>query len=176
MYGLYNYWLCQAISRCKPNQISGIATGLVGGVCVCVWWWWWWWWWWGGGYGYGACEAEKWFHKLSFICECNTAVTHRAISMWYILYKSMGLCKKDVTALLMHRNYVFLALTHRNDLTKFSCLREWYVFCLAYHSGRACKSNKAIDWLNSAETDRWLPCCYYVPSYGCISFILMVSQ
>ena len=27
--------------------------------------------------------------------------------------KSMGKCKKDVTTLLMHWSYVFLALTHR---------------------------------------------------------------
>ena len=32
-----------------------------------------------------------------------------------LCYISMGQCKKDVTALLMHWSYVFLALTHRFD-------------------------------------------------------------
>ena len=30
--------------------------------------------------------------------------------------ESMGLCKNDVTPLLMHRIYILLALTHRNVL------------------------------------------------------------
>ena len=33
-----------------------------------------------------------------------------------ILVKSMGWCKKDVTPLLTHWSYIFIALTHRNDL------------------------------------------------------------
>ena len=31
-------------------------------------------------------------------------------------FKSMGLCKKDITPLLTHWSYVFLAITHRNDI------------------------------------------------------------
>ena len=37
-------------------------------------------------------------------------------------YISMGWCKKDVTPLLTHWSYVFLALTHPNP----SMLSEWY--------------------------------------------------
>ena len=33
---------------------------------------------------------------------------------WDLLYKSIARCKKDVSPLLTHRSYAFLALTHQN--------------------------------------------------------------
>ena len=37
-----------------------------------------------------------------------------------IKIKSMGLCKKDVTPLLAHWSYIFLALIHQDGLTTVS--------------------------------------------------------
>ena len=36
----------------------------------------------------------------------------------------MGLCKKDVTPLLMLWSYVFLALTHHTVIGKHTCIRK----------------------------------------------------
>ena len=46
------------------------------------------------------------------------------LSLWIVIYKninsditSMGKCKKDITPLLVHWSHVFLALTHRHDIS-----------------------------------------------------------
>ena len=57
--------------------------------------------------------------------------------------------------------HVAIDVVYRNDVP---CLADyvwsWYVSLLTHHSGLACKSRKATDWLSSVATDRWLPCWY----------------
>ena len=58
---------------------------------------------------------------------CPTAPSHHrnhhwgplALSWGQIHHNSMGYCKKDVTPLLMHWSYVFLAITHRTHFKLF---------------------------------------------------------
>ena len=57
------------------------------------------------------CLLVKLLDKLLItnktICPSSSTQSDKTISM--------GLCKKDITPLLMHWSYVFLALTHRYD-------------------------------------------------------------
>ena len=51
--------------------------------------------------------------------QCQNVHFHHLLTHWGLgisYQKSMGLCKKDITPLLTHWSYVFLALTHRSDL------------------------------------------------------------
>ena len=51
---------------------------------------------------------------------------------WYIadyIFNSMGKSNKDITPLLAHWSYVFLALTHRNEVT----WKDMFVFWFKLH-------------------------------------------
>ena len=51
--------------------------------------------------------------------------------------KSMGSCKKDVTPLLMHWSYIFLALVHQNVVVYNASIRgvschHWVTYLICY--------------------------------------------
>ena len=55
------------------------------------------------------------WYKMSYTCHSITNfTTFKWVKNGITQIKSMGMCKNDVTPLLKHWGYVFLALTHRN--------------------------------------------------------------
>ena len=57
-------------------------------------------------------------------CDGDDSINNFAITC--IVYPiSMGWCKKDVTPLLTHWSYIFLAPTHRYDMHKFCLAWSW---------------------------------------------------
>ena len=64
--------------------------------------------------------------NFSFLLKNISLSVDDEICCWYTFDILMGWCKKDVTPLLMHLSYIFLALTHRYEMCpsqpKISCV------------------------------------------------------
>ena len=81
------------------------------------------------------------------------------VSIWQICFISMGQCKKDVTPLLTHWSYIFLALTHRY-VVQIQPMRSW---CVTHHFHFKGASHMgplevlAISTLSPCQFD-WLIC------------------
>ena len=71
---------------------------------------------------------------------------------WHKYYKSMGECKKDVTPLLTHWSYFFLALTYRN----VGLIHIWYL-----NSGHHC----VCKWLSTRPSAAMM--LYYTKTCFC---------
>ena len=68
--------------------------------------------------------------------------------------KLMGLCKKDVTPLLMHWSYILIALTHRNVLQDILALLNKSPYCVSSQvSINLLRSPKVVSW----SLDKSLP-------------------
>ena len=78
------------------------------------------------------------------------------VSIWQICFISMGWCKKDVTPLLTHWSYIFLALTHRY-VVQIQPMRSWCVTHHFHFKGSRCKSHGPIGSFGHIHSV-WLIC------------------
>ena len=83
----------------------------------------------------GWSNPENMGKPQKFAADCssqqNTTNQNHVLIFYgkYCIHISMGQCKKDVTPLLMHWSYIFLALTHRYIVfARWNCIiTRWYL-------------------------------------------------
>ena len=107
-------------------------------------------------------EKKKWKYFITQnLCLFSTA-------KYYLQpkhMKSMGECKKDVTPLLTHWSYIFLALTHRNDRARCSGNH-----CYGYYPGTLSYSQVTVTHkLKLFETPLLFVVRHVLPVYTVIA-------